>query len=278
MATTRHSDASDGNGAESSSAGASDEESYFKPLVDGDVLEASAGQRVVVAIVFALGACGSGRALLQLARSGTSPLVAVVGCLIALICALEFADIGSGVYHWALDNYGDGSTPIMGPQIEAFQGHHEQPWTITYRDFCNNCYRSGIATIPFLALFNVTVSSPYVLLWTMLSASFIAFSQEIHKWAHTLRSQSHPVVNWLQDRGILVARRAHHRHHRPPFETNYCIVTGHMNRVLDSMKFFRGLEALIVRINGVHPRCETGERFNHLVDRKPRRLAMGAAQ
>ena len=54
-----------------------------------------------------------------------------------------------------------------------------------------------------------------------------------HKWSHTLRSQCHPVVNWLQDRGILVHRRAHLRHHKPPFETNYCIVTGHMNPILD---------------------------------------------
>lgn len=31
------------------------------------------------------------------------------------------ADLGSGVYHWGIDNYGDGSTPIFGNQIEAFQ-------------------------------------------------------------------------------------------------------------------------------------------------------------
>ena len=54
-----------------------------------------------------------------------------------------------------------------------------------------------------------------------------------HKWSHTLRSQCHPVVNWLQDHGILVHRSAHLRHHKPPFETNYCIVTGHMNPILD---------------------------------------------
>jgi len=54
-----------------------------------------------------------------------------------------------------------------------------------------------------------------------------------HKWSHTLRSQCHLVLNWLQERGILVHRSAHLRHHKPPFETNYCIVTGHMNPILD---------------------------------------------
>ncbi|CAF2072183.1 unnamed protein product, partial [Brassica napus] len=49
-------------------------------------------------------------------------------------------DLGSGVYHWAIDNYGDESTPQVGAQIEAFQGHHKWPWTITKRQFANNLH------------------------------------------------------------------------------------------------------------------------------------------
>ncbi|KAK7825793.1 fatty acid desaturase 4 [Quercus suber] len=37
------------------------------------------------------------------------------------------ADLMSGVYHWVIDNYGNASTPTFGDQIDAFQGHHEQP-------------------------------------------------------------------------------------------------------------------------------------------------------
>jgi hypothetical protein len=47
----------------------------------------------------------------------------------------------SGIYHWGVDNYGDGSTPVVGSQIAAFQGHHQKPWTITEREFCNNVYK-----------------------------------------------------------------------------------------------------------------------------------------
>lgn len=32
----------------------------------------------------------------------------------------EFADFGSGVYHWSLDNYGSEKTPVFGKQIEGF--------------------------------------------------------------------------------------------------------------------------------------------------------------
>ena len=31
------------------------------------------------------------------------------------------ADLLSGVYHWGVDNYGDGATPVFGSQIAGFQ-------------------------------------------------------------------------------------------------------------------------------------------------------------
>ena len=45
------------------------------------------------------------------------------------------------MYHWGVDNYGDGSTPIFGSQIVGFQGHHQWPWVITQREFCNNMHK-----------------------------------------------------------------------------------------------------------------------------------------
>ena len=51
------------------------------------------------------------------------------------------ADFGTGVYHWSVDNYGSGATPVVGDQIAAFQGHHQRPWTITQRQFANNLHK-----------------------------------------------------------------------------------------------------------------------------------------
>ena len=50
-------------------------------------------------------------------------------------------DFLTGVYHWSVDNYGSGQTPLVGSQIAAFQGHHQRPWTITEREFCNNVHK-----------------------------------------------------------------------------------------------------------------------------------------
>lgn len=238
---------------------------YFKPLVDGDVLSASDPQRLVVAVMMVFLSVG----LLRVASLlGPLSWQASCCCLLALVLGVEFADFGTGVYHFSVDNYGSAETPIVGSQIEAFQGHHEEPWTITYRDFCNNCFPTCLATMPFLIAFEVFCSQPYVLLWAVVACAGIAFCQEFHKWSHTLRSQCHPFVNWLQDVGILVHRKAHLRHHKAPYETNYCIVTGHMNPLLDRTGFFTGLGALIASWTGVRPRCETGERFDYLLKKR----------
>lgn len=60
-----------------------------------------------------------GKAVLGTAESGhfVQPVVsAAIGYI--------FADLGSGLYHWGIDNYGDASTPVFGAQINAFRGHH----------------------------------------------------------------------------------------------------------------------------------------------------------
>lgn len=239
---------------------------YFKPLVEGDVLSASVPQRCIVASMFVLLIVGLAKVSFMVFALPL-PQVFFYSCC-AIFAGMEFADFGTGVYHFSVDNYGSANTPIVGSQIEAFQGHHEEPWTITYRDFCNNCFPTCMATMPFLVAFEVFCSTPFVLLWAVVACAGIAFCQEFHKWSHTLRSQCHPVVNWLQDHGILVHRSAHLRHHKPPFETNYCIVTGHMNPILDRSGFFTRLADVIASFTGVRPRCETGDRFAYLLDRR----------
>lgn len=63
--------------------------------------------------------------------------------VLAVFAAYVLSDLGTAVYHWGVDNYGDGSTPVFGRQIAAFQGHHQRPWTITQREFCNNVHQVG---------------------------------------------------------------------------------------------------------------------------------------
>ena len=56
------------------------------------------------------------------------------------------------IIHRSVDNYGSLKTPLVGSVCAAFQGHHETPWTITFRPFANNVYKIAYGTIPTLAI------------------------------------------------------------------------------------------------------------------------------
>ena len=105
---------------------------------------------------------------------------------VAVYLGYEFADIGSGIYHWYCDNYGNGSTPIFGKQILAFQGHHKKPWTITHRELANNIApvcQATLAPITGFLVLSKTLPALFVL-WGATSIGFINLAQETHKWSH----------------------------------------------------------------------------------------------
>jgi ubiquitin-conjugating enzyme E2 variant len=233
---------------------------YFQPLLQGDVLESTTDHRLICGGAAALVAAILAKLAMLLATSTPSPL-GLAGLALSALAGYEFADFGSGVYHFFMDNYGGAETPVWGKQIEAFQGHHERPWTITHRQTCNNLHQPALATMPFLAVWLLLVRSPHALAFGAVAMTFIMASQELHKWSHTMASQMPPVPDVLQRSGLILTRNAHLAHHRAPFDTNYCIVSGHMNAPLAALRFFPRLEALIFSLNGVKPRSWTNERF-----------------
>ncbi|KAL1213266.1 Fatty acid desaturase 4-like 1 [Cardamine amara subsp. amara] len=152
------------------------------------------------------------------------------------------ADLGSGVYHWAIDNYGDESTPIVGAQLKASQGHHKWPWTITKRQFANNSYILARAITFILLPLNLAINNHVVHGFVSMFAFCILLSQQFHAWAHGTKSKLPPLVVALQDMGLLLSRKDHPGHHRAPYKSNYCIVSGACNKVLDESKFFESTQ------------------------------------
>lgn len=121
-------------------------------VVEGDSLETTPKQVAIVSATFVghvLFAANAIHSLLS-QTDGNVELTAITS-VITIIASWIAADFGSGVFHWSVDNYGNGRTPVMGNIIAAFQGHHSAPWTITYRGFCNNvwklCIPFGIPTV-----------------------------------------------------------------------------------------------------------------------------------
>ncbi|KAL3639953.1 hypothetical protein CASFOL_014921 [Castilleja foliolosa] len=177
-----------------------------------------------------------------------------VESVLAAFIAYILADLGSGIYHWAIDNYGGPNTPIFGSQIVGFQGHHQQPWVITRKQLANNLYLTAASVAAFVIPINMLSSYPPLLAFVGVFGASEIFSQQFHAWAHTPRRTLPPAVAALQDAGILLAPSQHAAHHRPPYDNNYCIVSGVWNGVLDRSRFFLGLEMVFYRVFGYRPR------------------------
>ena len=188
---------------------------------------------------------------------------------VAPLCAVAFGGIAgelfSGTFHWATDNYGRLETPVVGFACAAFQGHHLAPWTISHRSVYNNVYKIGAASIPLttaacIALPPAGAAFVAVMLYCQLLA------QEFHRWSHTPPSLLAPWQKRLQKSGFALPFQEHCAHHKPPFDKHYCILTGGLNKLLDSapLYFWRRLEAFFYRWNGVEPLSWKDERVKEL--------------
>jgi len=207
-------------------------------------------QRLVVGTHFLLAAINLSSTAVHLTLSNPSDFFSI---LLTIIFAVVLGDLGTGKFHWAVDNYGFLETPIFGSVCAAFQGHHKTPWTITFRSFANNVYKIGFGTIPVLVGLLVTPSiDPLVRLFSTLFVTFWMLSQELHKYAHMRQSPS-PLIKSLQDRNIILTRKEHGLHHNSPYEGHYCILTGMCNPFLDRTHFFRRLEKTVFYLTGNRP-------------------------
>ncbi|KAI4388181.1 hypothetical protein MLD38_000534 [Melastoma candidum] len=153
------------------------------------------------------------------------------GVVVAGLAGYFLEDLGSGVYHRGIDNFGDASMPLFGSQIEAFQGHHKWPWMITRRQVANNLHALTRAVAFSLLPLDLLCEDAAILCFAASFACFIMMSQQFHSRAHNTKSRLPPVVVALQDAGVLVSRLQYAAHHRPLYNNNYCIVSGDMESV-----------------------------------------------
>jgi len=219
--------------------------------IEGDSTIETPYQRAVVALHFLISAGN-----LFAAGTQVPPFAVPMDALplvLTIMASIVLGDLGTGVFHWSVDNYGGIKTPVFGSVCVAFQGHHVTPWTITFRSFCNNVFKIAYGTIPALLLVAAIVPAEAVLtkIFLTLFINWWLISQEFHKWAH-MRTVP-PVIKFLQDSGIILSRKEHGLHHTSPFESNYCILTGICNPVLDATRFFRVLEKLVFKLTGNVP-------------------------
>jgi ubiquitin-conjugating enzyme E2 variant len=68
-------------------------------------------------------------------------------------------------------------------------------------------------------------------------------TNQIHKWSHTYKPPA--LVIMAQNCGLILSRKNHGVHHRPPFDKYYCITNGWLNPVLAYIVRVAGRRALL---------------------------------
>ena len=170
----------------------------------------------------------------------------------AIVAGLVGAELFSGVFHWATDNYGSINTPVFGQACAAFQGHHGAPWTITHRSTINNVHKVSRATGVLSLLAGVLLKPFHAIAMSVLLLGQVG-AQEAHRWSHVPPSSQPKFIRRLQTSGLLLSSVEHGKHHRSPYAEHYCILFGGLNALLDRSGVFRWLERRVFLWNGVEP-------------------------
>jgi ubiquitin-conjugating enzyme E2 variant len=159
------------------------------------------------------------------------PSLWVAGGLI--VFCLVITDLISGLLHVVLDNPRSLKLgPIRG-LAEGFQRHHQNPAKIYEMPLYEHLYVMHMPlTFLFLATLPFNDAGMHVVFLSMVLG--LHLMQMAHLWAHLPPERVPRVVRSLQRVGVLLSKPQHDLHHTPPFDKDFCIMTGLCNRPLNA--------------------------------------------
>ncbi len=179
---------------------------------------------------------------------------------VMFLVAEATTDFVSGLAHWACDTWGHLDTPVVGPTfIRSFREHHVDPTAMCNHDFIEtnsdpslfsvalNCYLLFVHGFDGSSLFDMSL-----FIFAFFGGVYASLTNEFHKWSHMTNTPAW--IAFLQRWWLVLPKRHHGVHHKPPFDKFYCITTGHVNVFLDGIGFWKRLEAVVTHLTGAQPR------------------------
>lgn len=205
--------------------------------------------------------------------AGGSPLaiagkVAVNGA--ALAGGFLAADVASGMmHHWA-DQYADPDSKNAAVRKFAKQSqrHHFYPTKLgNYGPAYWAHPLSLVAWAPLVAGTALGAPAPVMSGLIGLVAGTTHYGN-FHNWAH-MRDKDVPAVGkFLQKTGIAIGKRTHGKHHGMPWNSDYCIVSGKMNKPLNAIEFWPKYEKLVHKLTGKEAESWAQKDYREYIDGK----------
>lgn len=155
------------------------------------------------------------------------------------------SDFATGTVHWFGDRFFHEDTPVVGSLlIFPFREHHVLPKKMTEHDFYELCGTSGLLVSIFwgITYWARGPQSDGLSFFFFFLGIFGFLTNLFHRWAH--EENLGPVLRFLQKTGFILNPVTHDVHHRT-YDKYYCVTNGHMNWILDKLRFFPTAEKLL---------------------------------
>jgi hypothetical protein len=147
------------------------------------------------------------------------------------------ADFVTGAFHWWEDCFGRAEWPVIGPWLIAPNRlHHTQPLAFTRHGFWA---RNGASVMAAAVIGSALCWALGPSVWLAALCLGGALANEVHRYAHE-PSRAPRWILILQQVGMMQSPKEHARHHRPPYEANYCVLTDWLNPLFEATGFWRG--------------------------------------
>jgi plasmanylethanolamine desaturase len=178
--------------------------------------------------------------------------------LLQIATTVLAAEFVAGLVHWFEDAYVREDTPLIGKIIgRPNTVHHHYPrymtrhnwWQSSFDLLCVSMFLVGVAWCLGLLAWQVW-------LFAVLSAN----ANEFHKWEHRTRKENGRLISFLQDIKLLQTAKHHALHHTDPKNSHYCTTTNLLNPVLDTLRFWDGLEWILAKTIHLNRRPDTSVR------------------
>lgn len=208
----------------------------------------------------------------QIAGAGSPAAVAGKVALngAALVGGFLAADVASGMmHHWA-DQYADpnSNNPAVKKFAKQSQRHHFYPTKLgNYGPAYWAHPLSLVAWAPLVAGTALGAPAPLMSATIGLVAGTTHYGN-FHNWSHMRDSQVPKVGKALQKVGIAIGKREHGVHHRLPWNSDYCIVSGIMNKPLDKIEFWPKYERAIHALTGKEAEAWQQKDYREYIDGK----------
>ena len=171
------------------------------------------------------------------------------------LLVIMLADFIAGIVHWFEDAYVRENTPIIGSFIgKANVIHHHMPRYMTR----NNWWQSSWDLMCFSAVIVLVAWWLDLLTWHVWLFAVIATNaNQVHKWSHQTRSENGRIITFLQEIRVLQTPHHHAVHHTNPKNVRYCPITNLVNPILDTFRFWGGVEWILARAIGLKRQPDT---------------------